>query len=65
MSENSKLQEDRRIGTGRDIKILNELFLKQYQAEVGAEIDAGVPYGQTKSTLKRWICVEKFVGPTP
>jgi pentose-5-phosphate-3-epimerase len=37
-------------------------LVKEYQAAIALEIQAGTPYGHTKSVLQKWYATQK---PTP
>lgn len=52
------------VMSGRVAKIANQRLLQEFQVEINKEIDAGVPWGSTKSVLKRW-CVKTRNVPPP
>jgi hypothetical protein len=47
--------------TGREAFETNKVFSEIFRDEIGKEIDAGVPFGKTISTLKRWVLVKPDV----
>jgi hypothetical protein len=47
--------------TGREAFETNKAFSEIFRDEIGKEIDAGVPFGKTKSTLKRWVLAKPEV----
>jgi hypothetical protein len=47
--------------TGREAFQTNKVFSEIFRDEIGKEIDAGVPFGKTNSTLKRWVLAKPEV----
>jgi hypothetical protein len=52
---------EKKTMTGREAFETNKAFSEIFRDEIGKEIDAGVPFGKTISTLKRWVLAKHEV----